>query len=667
MARRPALLALLVTAGCGSSPAALPPDDFAVAAAAADLAARDAATGTDDDYVPRCGNGIKDPGEQCDNGTNAHGSGCEPDCMFTCTADAKCDDGDPCDGVERCGADHACHGGAWEPEGTACGASMICKRGVCSPVLCGDGIVTPPEECDDGNVTAGDGCEPNCRFTCVSTDPTRDCAPPDPCDGAGACNDATHTCTPGPPLPAGAWCGPMNAYCKSGVCTVPVCGNGVVEPGEQCDDGNQTAGDGCDPDCRYSCVNPATDCSQPAPACELFQCNAMHVCTAVADAAQEGAPCGPNRVCRSGACAAPNAVCGNGIVETGEQCDFGNANGPGRGCESNCTFSCTTAPDSCVVAGACTPATCKPVTVSGHVGQACIPGAPPTDGSACGAGSICLGGACRLSICGDGFVDPTRGETCEPPGTATCDASCHEIVPIVCGDGLRDGAEQCDDGNLVNLDGCDASCRFEQVQRMNWLKMQFATDATCARNAFGGAVVFGTAQTQLQGAIDTAVGDGSISIAMVALGLADLTGVSDPSFQLGVVNGSPEMPAGAPAYNGAADLDWWYAAAATGLDASRVPTAKLGAQTAAGVLSAGPGTVTLAISIGGAPTPLRFSNVIVHGAVGAPSAPLSASQVAGAYVPPGHLPSENLDPALKSYQSVGQPSANGAGTLFCIV
>jgi cysteine-rich repeat protein len=31
----------------------------------------------------------------------------------------------------------------------------------------------------------------------------------------------------------------------------------------------------------------------------------------------------------------------------------------------------------------------------------------------------------------------------------------------VCGDGDREGSEQCDDGNLVNNDGCSSNCRIE--------------------------------------------------------------------------------------------------------------------------------------------------------------------------------------------------------------
>ncbi|MBI3781943.1 MAG: DUF4215 domain-containing protein [Deltaproteobacteria bacterium] len=62
------------------------------------------------------------------------------------------------------------------------------------PPNCGDGIVSPPEECDDGNQTNGDTCDNNC--------------------------------------------------------TKPRCGNGIVDAGEECDDGNQTNGDGCNNNCR---------------------------------------------------------------------------------------------------------------------------------------------------------------------------------------------------------------------------------------------------------------------------------------------------------------------------------------------------------------------------------------------------------------------------------
>lgn len=51
------------------------------------------------------------------------------------------------------------------------------------------------------------------------------------------------------------------------------------------------------------------------------------------------------------------------------------------------------------------------------------------DGTPCGLGKICLDGTCRTSICGDGYVDALLGE-------------------------------ECDDGDLVEGDGCEIDCTF---------------------------------------------------------------------------------------------------------------------------------------------------------------------------------------------------------------
>jgi cysteine-rich repeat protein len=32
------------------------------------------------------------------------------------------------------------------------------------PLLCGDGLVVEPEQCDDGNLGGGDGCNPLCEI-----------------------------------------------------------------------------------------------------------------------------------------------------------------------------------------------------------------------------------------------------------------------------------------------------------------------------------------------------------------------------------------------------------------------------------------------------------------------------------------------------------------------
>src|SRR5262249_9179508 len=84
--------------------------------------------------------------------------------------------------------------------------------------------------------------------------------------------------------------------CTRGVCVAVGCGNGVVDLGELCDDGNQTSGDGCRADCG-----------------KLERC-------------------------------------GDGVVDQGEACDDGNAN-PSDGCDA-CAVTTWTA--SAVIGGSVT-------------------------------------------------------------------------------------------------------------------------------------------------------------------------------------------------------------------------------------------------------------------------------------------------------------------------
>ena len=71
----------------------------------------------------------------------------------------------------------------------------------------------------------------------------------------------TSTETGGPCTAEGCACDPEaeapcdpGLYCSESdqVCTAPACANGVVEEGEECDDGNELEGDGCDQDCTFT-------------------------------------------------------------------------------------------------------------------------------------------------------------------------------------------------------------------------------------------------------------------------------------------------------------------------------------------------------------------------------------------------------------------------------
>lgn len=96
------------------------------------------------------------------------------------------------------------------------------------------------------------------------------------------------------------------------------CGDGTVDPGEDCDDGNTVDGDGC-----------AADCTA-----EPFFCGDGNV--------DPGEECDDNNNLNNDGCAADctiEAFCGDGNVdpELGEECDDNN-NTDGDGCTADCTI-----------------------------------------------------------------------------------------------------------------------------------------------------------------------------------------------------------------------------------------------------------------------------------------------------------------------------------------
>ena len=92
----------------------------------------------------------------------------------------------------------------------------------------------------------------------------------------------------------------------------PVCGNGVLERGEQCDDGNAVNTDACRNDCTLPfCGDGIVDMGE--------QCDDGNAVNTDA--------------CRND-CTLP--YCGDGIVDMGEQCDDGNASDD-DGCKTDCT------------------------------------------------------------------------------------------------------------------------------------------------------------------------------------------------------------------------------------------------------------------------------------------------------------------------------------------
>jgi cysteine-rich repeat protein len=106
------------------------------------------------------------------------------------------------------------------------------------------------------------------------------------------------------------------------------CGNGTLDPGETCDDGNLVDGDGCDSNCTPTgCGNGIVT---GAEACDDGNTTAGDGCSPTCDL--EG-------------------LCGDGVQAPFEACDDGNLV-DGDGCDSNCTpTGCgngiVTAPETC--------------------------------------------------------------------------------------------------------------------------------------------------------------------------------------------------------------------------------------------------------------------------------------------------------------------------------
>ena len=64
------------------------------------------------------------------------------------------------------------------------------------PITCGDGIVSPGEDCDDGGTVDGDCCSSTCSFEASgsSCDDATVCTDVDECDGAGTCAGTPIVC-----------------------------------------------------------------------------------------------------------------------------------------------------------------------------------------------------------------------------------------------------------------------------------------------------------------------------------------------------------------------------------------------------------------------------------------------------------------------------------------
>ncbi|MBN2717554.1 MAG: DUF4215 domain-containing protein [Deltaproteobacteria bacterium] len=406
--------------------------------------------------LPRCGDGLTryDLGERCDDANTESDDGCSADCLsvekgFDCPVT-----GGPCTFVvSECGNaiqewDETCDDGNITGS-DGCSAECAVETGYECPwpgvpciAVCGDGIVTAGEACDDGNDNDSDDCDSHCAFT----DET-------------ACKHMVDT--------DGA---------ETAECIVSVCGNSVVEPGEQCDFGDKNS------DAAY---NGCTTQCAVGPHCGDGIINGEEGCddgvngTVYGDGDSDS--CTPN-------CQLP-AYCGDGIFQPqyGEQCDAGaGASSYGHdygGCTAKCKMASFCGDgrinpeyEICDIAGThvssdgkgiyacldCKEAPrCGDGIVQSEWGEDCD--GAPVDGKDCND-------ECRFAgFCGDGVVDKIAGEQCDygpddnDGSYGGCTAGC--LFSPRCGDGKvqEDEGEECDAGdarNLGNYGECGPNCKM---------------------------------------------------------------------------------------------------------------------------------------------------------------------------------------------------------------
>lgn len=396
--------------------------------------------------------------------------------------------------------------------------------------VCGDGDVSWNEQCDDGGTENGDGCSTTCQReipSCASVDLSFS-----PTAGVPG---TTVTATLWWALPGWinitslTWRSWQTNYspnfpllhtypsvgtftpsfriensdnsgsfrnCSGPQITISAsCGNGVVESGEQCDDGNTSNWDGCSSSCQRevpSCSDanlsftptsgiPGTEVTATfsvpnwvsaysldrwdgSPLIQPPHSPLSHIYTNVwtyspVFVLRNTQNPASNRICTRNNEISINADCWNGIVEWSEQCDDGNLN-DWDGCSATCqweTPSCTNLSLDITPSGAFIPAEVI-ANFSANSGFELL-GLNRWDGF---SGSITTGQTTAThTYSTDGaYTIELIGKNTGSSLTGICQQGVL-FSQSVCGDGIVEDQEQCDDGNLDSWDGCSATCQLE--------------------------------------------------------------------------------------------------------------------------------------------------------------------------------------------------------------
>ncbi len=274
------------------------------------------------------------------------------------------------------------------------------------------------------------------------------------------------------------------------------CGNGRVDPGEECDDGNDIDNDECSNECIESWCGDGTlnatlgNEAFPSPVvvdpsgAEGYVCDDGATCpaaigTTTCDTAD--IPNAPEHgICQSlGFDFAVEVTWGGGLGAGSEpmphafnwEC-FGYECGPGP--FPTTAADCTT--DEMLAEIVCEGIVgeeCDDGELNGDVADACrldctLPlcgdGITDSDEECDDANDIdddeCRD-SCMAAACGDGVLQVVNDEECDDgaDNANVADACRTTCVLPACMDGIVDTGEECDDGNDVNADGCSNICR----------------------------------------------------------------------------------------------------------------------------------------------------------------------------------------------------------------
>ncbi|MFH1437847.1 MAG: hypothetical protein ABIJ56_19215 [Pseudomonadota bacterium] len=254
----------------------------------------------------------------------------------------------------------------------------------------------------------------------------QDCDDTEPCNGMERCE--AGQCEAGEPLEDGTPCvSPFghDGECVDALCIPFGCGDGVLDDGEECDDGNGVSGDGCENNCTFSCHESA-DCDDEN-ACTDDACSETtggRMCTHE----PVSGPCDDGLLCTLTDTCGDDGLCGG----TGDPCDDGTACTVDT-CREE-TDACDNAVSAgwCFIAGVCymngddDPADACRRCASGESGTSWSlkdPGSPCSDEYACTSDACDEAGDC---------VSTPRDDRCGGDG-ALCRPACFPDEESGCG------------------------------------------------------------------------------------------------------------------------------------------------------------------------------------------------------------------------------------------